>query len=245
MCWSAAASVSMVAAGAAVTAIAIARGESKAIWITLGYFTVMEGLQAFGYSVVDSCGTPSNKAVTVLSYLHIVFQPLFINAFAIAIAPYPVGRRMANIAYGIAGLSAVIMLARLLPLDQLGTCRPGEVMCATHFCLVSGEWHIGWQVPLNGMFNPLTNALGTSVQFPTYFLSVFFVPLFYGAWRFVAFHLLSGPALAWQLTSNPFEMPAIWCLFSIGILFITLSPFVRHRIMGARFSPNERATVLV
>ena len=45
-----------------------------------GYFTVMEGLQVWGYTVVDSCGTPQNQAVTLLSYLHIAFQPMVFNA---------------------------------------------------------------------------------------------------------------------------------------------------------------------
>ncbi|MHA6261819.1 DUF5765 domain-containing protein [Arenibacterium sp. CAU 1754] len=241
MCWSAAASVTMVAAGGAVTVVAMTRGEPRAIWITLAYFTLMEGLQSVGYAVVDSCGTPSNRAVTVLSYLHIVFQPLFINAFAMAIAPTALSARMRQVVYGLAALNSAIMLLQLAPVNAFGTCQPGEIMCAPAFCLVSGEWHIGWQVPLNGMFNPLSNALGTSIQFPSYILAVFVMPLFYGVWRFVLFHLAVGPVLASFLTSDPFEMPAIWCLFSIGILLITLSPFIRHQVMGAHFPARPAA----
>lgn len=46
MCWSASASVAMVAIGGAAVAATALRGEPKAIWITVGFFTVMEGLQA-------------------------------------------------------------------------------------------------------------------------------------------------------------------------------------------------------
>jgi hypothetical protein len=55
----------------------------------------------------------------------------------------------------------------------------------------------------------------------------------YGAWRFAVFHAVAGPILASMLTGNPNEMPAIWCLFSIGIILIALSPTVRFWIFGA------------
>ncbi len=66
-------------------------------------------------------------------------------------------------------------------------------------------------------------------HFPTYGIAVFIVPLAYGCWRFVLFHLLAGPVLAFQLTDNANEIPAIWCLFSIGIILIGLSPWLRGR----------------
>jgi hypothetical protein len=44
----------------------------------------------------------------------------------------------------------------------------------------------------------------------------------------VVFHALIGPLLAAQLTPNPNEIPAIWCLFSIGIAMIAVFPPVRR-----------------
>lgn len=61
-------------------------------------------------------------------------------------------------------------------------------------------------------------------------IAAFGVPLIYGAWRFVLVHAFAGPILAAALTTNPNEMPAIWCLFSIAILLISLSPQVRHHM---------------
>ena len=82
--------------------------------------------------------------------------------------------------------------------------------------------------------NDLPRSLGlTTVQFPAYLLAVFVLPLAYGAWRFVLFHALAGPILAGTLTDNPLEMPAIWCLFSIGIILIALSPGIRYGLFGA------------
>jgi hypothetical protein len=209
------------------------RGEPKAIWITIGYFTFMEGLQATGYAVVDECSNPANVSIALLSYLHIAFQPLFINAFAMAIAPSPVPRWKRRGVYALSALATGFMLLKLLPLEAFGTCMPGSPMCGPQTCLISGDWHIGWILTLNGLMEWITSATGFHIWFPAYFLAVFALPLVYGAWRFCLFHILAGPVLAFMLTTNPNEQPAIWCLFSIGILLIGLSRFIRVRLMGA------------
>ena len=229
MCWSATASISMVGIGVVVTAVAASRGQPRAIWLTLGYFTVMEALQATGYAVVDQCGTASNQAITLLSYLHIVFQPFFINAFAMELVPELVKARLRRGVYLCCAASSAVMLAQLYPFEWAGSCRPGAALCGDELCLVSGEWHIAWNIPYNGLLLPLENALGIQSSLPTYFLAAFVMPLAYGAWRLVIFHAIAGPILATALTTNPNEVPAVWCLFSIGILLIGLSPLIRRR----------------
>lgn len=229
MCWSVSASVTMVGIGALATGIAAARGQPKAIWLTLGYFTVMEALQAIGYGVVDQCGTSSNRAITLLSYLHIVFQPFFINAFAMELVPSNVKAQLRRGVYICCGVSSIVMLAQLFPLEWAGNCRIGNTLCGDELCLTSGEWHIAWSIPYNGLLLPLTDALGIGLGFPTYIIVTFLLPLAYGAWRLVVLNLLAGPILAKTLTTNPNEVPAIWCLFSVCILIIGLSPIVRQR----------------
>lgn len=237
MCWSAGASVAMVAAGAVGTVITIRRRETPAIPVTFAYFTAMEGLQALSYPVVDQCGAPSNQVLALLSYLHIAFQPFFANAFAMAILGHAVGMRTKVIAYLACGISAALMLVQLVPMEWAGQCRLGWVMCGTGLCTVMGDWHIGWTVPYNALVPPFTGIPGVELVFPYYFVAAFVVPLFYGAWRFVLFHALMGPIMASLLTSNPSEMPAIWCLFSIGIIVIGLSPWIRVRMAPARSQP--------
>lgn len=229
MCWSAATSMTMVGAGAIVTGAAIARGYSRAIWVPMGYFTLMEALQAGGYAVVDECGGPGNQATTLLSYLHIVFQPFFVNAFMMELVPAEVKNRIRPPVYALCAISAGVMLAQLVPAEWAGTCRNGAPLCAETLCLVSGEWHIAWNIPYNGLTLPFEDLLNYHPGFPTYTATVFLMPVIYGAWRFVIFHALAGPILASALTGNPNEVPAIWCLFSIGILLIGLSPDIRKQ----------------
>lgn len=230
MCWSPEASAGMVAVGAAATIVARRRDEPFAIWGALGYFTVMEALQLAGYGVLNECGTTANRAVTILSYLHIVLQPIVINLFALELIPPTVRARVRAWALALATISSAAMLAQVAPLEQFGTCLPGSPLCGLEWCTVSGTWHIAWEVPYNGLFVPFETGIGMHSGFPVYMAAVFVLPLLYGAWRFVLLHAVAGPVLASLMTSDPNEMPAVWCLFSIAILLIALSPAVRTAV---------------
>ncbi len=219
----------MVGVGAVATVALAARGEPKGIWITLGYFTFMEALQAAGYAVVDQCGTYSNQAIALASYLHIVFQPFFVNAFAMELVPAPVKSRVRRGVYICCAVSSAVMLVQLIPFDWAGVCREGVPLCGETLCVFTGERHLAWSIPYNGMLLPLEAPFGIYSGFPTYLVVAFLLPLIYGAWRLVVFHALAGPGLAMLLTDNFNEQPAIWCLFSIGILLIALSPLIRRR----------------
>ncbi len=235
MCWSVEASVAVAVFGTVATAAARARGQPFAIWGTLAYFTFMELLQVAGYRVADDCGTASNSRVTLLSYLHIVFQPILINAFAMELVPEAVKLRVRKWVLGLAAGSACVMLAQLIQWPALGNCAAGSPLCAEHLCTVSGNWHIAWNIPYNALMVPLDQTLGVQSGFPTYMAAVFLLPLAYGAWRFVLLHALTGPVLAWALTSDPNEMPAVWCLFSVVILCIGLSTRLRGPMTAKRW----------
>lgn len=229
MCWSSEVSLAMTGIGAAAAVVSYRRKDAAAIWLTLGYFAVMEALQLAGYAVLDQCGTVENRTITMASYLHIVFQPFFINAFAMELVPKAAKKQTKIWVYGFCGISAAVMLAQLVPWQFAGTCLPGSPLCASNLCTVSGNWHIAWNIPYNGLMLPIENAVGIHAGFPTYMIAAFILPLAYGAWRFALMHALVGPMLAWALTDNPNEMPAVWCLFSIFILFLSLSLRIRDR----------------
>lgn len=222
--------------GGAATLVAARRGEPLAIWGTMGYFTAMELLQSLSYPVMGQCGNAANWWLAYLSYLHIAFQPIVINAFCMAIAPRPVAPGMRRLVYVLATIATFTLLARSVPMDWAGPCRDGEALCGPDFCVLPGQWHLAWNFAMNDLWAPLRNLLNYPIQFPDYMAAAFVLPLAYGAWRFVLFHLLAGPALASALTSNPDEMPAIWCLLSIGIILIGISPAFRSKVFAARIA---------
>jgi hypothetical protein len=225
----------MVGLGAAATALAIHRRQPRALTVAMAYFTVMEALQWAGYGVADQCADPANRTITLLSYLHIAFQPFFINAVALELVPPPVKAAVRRRVYALCAAATAVMLAQLVPSEGLGPCRPGDPLCGAALCLVRGDWHIAWNVPYNGLMVPLESVAGTGFGLPTYVLAVFVMPVVYGAWRFAVYHALVGPVLASLLTTNPNEMPAIWCLFSIGILLVGWSPRIRSWLSTGRW----------
>lgn len=241
MCWSEGASLAMVGLGAAATLIAARSGGPRAVPVTLGYFTFMEALQAGGYLVIDQCALAPNQIVTALGFVHIALQPIFINLFALALMGPQVTRRMRRGVIVAAGLASAVVALRLVPFGWAGPCRDGMVLCGPGWCTVTGTWHLGWTMPLNDMWTAIWGEwMQDMLPFPTYFLAVFALPAVYGAWRFALYHLALGPVLAMTLTDDPNEMPAIWCLFSIGLVLIALVPPVRRLLFPHAAQPRPK-----
>ena len=233
MCWSGEASAVLATIGLGTTAYAAYKKEPPALWIALGYFSLMELLQAYTYAVIDDCDSPANQIATLLGYIHIAFQPFFINLISLYFLPKPIAEKIAPWAYTACFVSVIVMIIQLMPMDWAGQCNLDRILCGPELCSVSGEWHIAWDLPLNGLGNWLTYT--PMMGHPTYWIVGFVMPLFYGSWRMTIYHALVGPILAKQLTSNPNEMAAIWCLLSIGILLIVAKTPVRHYLHVKRW----------
>jgi hypothetical protein len=229
MCWSGEASAILGTIGLGGAAYAAYRKEPAPLWVSLGYFSLMELLQAFTYTVIDQCELPSNQVATLLGYIHITFQPFFVNAVSLYFVSEIVRRKVQTGVYMLCLASAVVMILQLYPFEWAGHCDPSRPLCAERLCSVRGSWHIAWEVPTNGLFNPDNFFLARAHGFPSYTLVVFILPLLYGAWRFTAYHWLMGPFLARQTTDNMNEFPAVWCLLSIALLLVAVdSPLRRY-----------------
>lgn len=227
MCWSGEASLALAAAGMATTAYVAWKKESPLLYLPLGYFSLMELLQGYTYSVIDQCGLPGNQIATLLGYLHIAFQPFFATMIALYFIPEDVRKRVQGFAYSVCTFSSVFMIIQLFPFDWAGTCTLGRPLCGPELCSVSGNWHIAWLIPVNDIGEtalwPFENG------FWTYQFAVFMLPILYGSWRLTIFHYLFGPLLASLTTGNPNEIPAVWCLLSIAILMVVVkTPLRQH-----------------
>ncbi|MCB9964205.1 MAG: hypothetical protein H6857_04630 [Rhodospirillales bacterium] len=229
MCWSGEASFVLAAAGLGTTGYAVWTKESPRLYITLCYFSLMELLQAFTYPVIDQCSLASNQTATMLGYLHITFQPFFINALSMYFIPEAVRRKIEWPVYGLCFLSALVMIFQIFPFEWAGHCHLGWIACSDRLCSVSGNWHIAWEFPVNGLMNFVTTApvIEWLSVTPTYMIVGFILPLLYGSWRFTLYHFLIGPQLSMLLTDNPNEVPAVWCLLSIGILILVVKTPIR------------------
>ena len=235
MCWSGEASTVIATIGLGSTAYFAYRGEDKRLWITLGYFSLMEALQAYTYGVIDNCSVPSNQVATLLGYLHIAFQPFFINMISLYFIPNEVSKKIEPLVYTACFIATIIMLIQLYPFAWAGECDPLRPLCGTQMCSISGNWHIAWDVPANGIGNYWVNT-GISLLshgYIAYVVTSFLVPILYGSWRLTLYHYILGPLLASMTTDNINEWPAVWCLFSIGLLLIVVKTPIR-RILFVR-----------
>jgi len=224
MCWSGEASAVLATAGFAGAIYAAWKREPVVLCASLAYFSMMEALQAYTYSVIDQCDNPSNQIATLLGYLHICFQPFFINAVSLYFLPSHIAKRIAPWAYSLCFLAAIMMLLRAYPFEWAGHCQPGNILCGKLLCSVHGNWHIAWMVPLNQI----------NENVPWYFIVGFIIPFMYGSWRFTIYHIITGPLLARATTSNMNEWPAVWCLLSIGLLLLVVKTPIRQYLFVRR-----------
>ncbi len=234
MCWTQPVSLALGAAGMGAATYTHQKGYSKYVSLPLAYFSLMEFLQFFSYYSINQCALESNSTLTLLSYVHIAFQPIFINMIMMHSVPGGVSARTRRIAYSISIIVAGLLLAKLLPLAPASLCAPGQTLCGPQMCTVSGSWHLAWQIPLYNVPLP-----GDTMLY--YSLAAFVVPLFYGAWASVATIFIFGPVLAYMLTGgSPNEWPAVWCLYSVAFMIVGLTPLYKStqvrfmRALGAR-----------
>lgn len=223
MCWSGSASIVATAVGAVATGYAVKKKVPKARTFALGFFTLMELLQALSYIWIGQCDVSGNQMLTYLSLTHIAFQIPVANAFMLSYISVEKRKKWFKPVMIASFIGTVLMLTKtyvpvLWSVPKEWMCKTGDVFCSDNACSYMGNWHLAWRLPLLG-FDP-----GNSL----YFLLTFILPIMYGSWRIVIFHFIFGPFLAIVLTSNRSESAAIWCLFSIAILIaIFFSPLKR------------------
>ena len=221
MCWSGEASAVLATSGLATTAYLAVKGEKKELYLALGYFSLMELLQAITYTVINECENPLNQIYTLLGYLHIVFQPFFVNMVSQHFIPQDVAKKIGPFVYTLCFISSILMLVKLYPFTWAGSCSVAtEPMCGTTLCSLAGNWHMAWDLPLNDM--PMTIVI--------YCLACFLLPLIYGSWRVTIGHVFSGPAIAILLNTQKNEWPAVWCLLSIGLILMVIKTPLRKRL---------------
>jgi len=180
---------------------------------------------------IDLCDNPNNQVLTLFGYLHVAFQPFFVNMVAMYFIPESVKLKIRTYVYTICAIGTVAMLVKMYPFAWAGECIVGtEGFCGPHICSTSGAWHIAWQMPLNGlMSNPVEWLFGFNwgLHAFSYIVVAFYLPLMYGSYRFVAFHYLIGPWISDVTTDDPNEYAAVWCLFSIALCVSVIKTPIR------------------
>jgi hypothetical protein len=184
----------------------------------IGYFSLMEILQFYQYKVIDQCDNPMNKILTIIGYLHICFQPLFVNIWLFAFTKTP------NFIFLYMSFFAGLLLAsRLIVYSDEDLCdSKNEPLCGNKTCVYSGEKHLAWNLRLR--------AAGKYWFTPSIGLHFFmwFIPfLSLLEIKPILALILTGPYFGYYFTKNIHEQPAIWCFTAIFQMIITF--FILHR----------------
>jgi len=89
------------------------------------YFALMELLQAVTYIYIDLCDNPSNQILTLLGYIHVAFQPFFVNMVAMYFIPVSVKLKIRTTVYTICAIGSIAMLIKMYPFGWAGSCHIG------------------------------------------------------------------------------------------------------------------------
>ena len=81
----------------------------------------MELLQAVTYVYIDLCDNPNNQILTLLGYLHVAFQPFFVNMVAMYFIPASVKLKIRTTVYTICAIGSLFMLIKMYPFGWAGT----------------------------------------------------------------------------------------------------------------------------
>ena len=214
MCWSLGASAVMAIVGFGVAAYGIRKKWDSFLWVPIIYFSFMELLQTITYPFIDQCSLPINQLLTFLGYIHISFQPFFINMLMLHFIPKNTRNKIQGYVFALCLVSTVLMLINLYPFSWAGTC-PGGVFCGADLCSLTGSWHLGWSIPLNGLV----------ILLYSYSFAVFLMPMVYGSWKASLCNAIIGTTTALLLAESPHEWPAVWCLFSIPCIVMAVSQY--------------------
>ena len=138
MCWSGEASFVLATVGFSGAYYSHRKGHDSFRWMPLAYFSVMETLQGITYSYIDQCGQTANATLTYLSYIHICFQPFFVNMFAMSWLKKE-ARKCLWWVWPICAFTTIVMLLMLTSFSLWGKCDLGlQLLCGVDVCSYHG-----------------------------------------------------------------------------------------------------------
>jgi len=116
--------------------------------LCIWYFASMETLQAFQYSVIGQCDNPINKFLTLLGFLHLAFQPFFVNLY-LGCFMTKAQKIYLPLCICLSLFSGVLLTNRLWKTwGDIDCTNNIEPMCGPVTCSFRGDVHIAWQMPM-------------------------------------------------------------------------------------------------
>ena len=247
MCFSQNASLGMAILGAISTIPIYKYINYKAAFCAF-YFTLMQVIHYYGYTVIDDCNNETNKLMSILNFYHIAFQaPVFLFGWLGVFEKFnvvsPLHLKFMPIIIIMALITSVLIALRrfewryftigeknknsstkIIEKSKLNDKTDGTLQ--GKLCSRSGKHHITFRLPLRNQPEYYTPNLYGHFLF-------FFIPLllFNNTTRIISlFTFVFGiviPTLYLQLESS--EVATVWCFLSIIQIIIMYGYFILNK----------------
>lgn len=185
------------------------------------FLAIKEWIQYESYKVLDTCNK-KNQWLTVLSWVHISWQPFFINLFFSYFTPSK--WREYKLVLILCAIYAICNIVRIKELRIGGIktrCAPSEkkAVCQPKTCSYPGVYHLAYGFELE--------SADTSLLVPSFFTYVLlsFGPVFVLGPRLLGFLHALVAIIAMIIThkgTRDGEFAAIWCLNSFWLAVVGL-----------------------
>jgi len=240
MCFDQKSSFFFASIGLYLTYYIRSRTNNTRLAVGVFWFFLMEFLQGLQYFFIDDCDNWWNKALTLVGFIHICYQPYFTHIINSALTKNPKYLEQYNVVLRLCLVGGTMLLARYFisefwpgythstplitdftdwkkttPLP--GSHRNTEWLRGEELCTYKGKYHLAWSVPMSDVsYWVPSSAIHSFLMFAPFFVmksNMIIQGIF--LW-------LAGPYLASWITPNLMEQASIWCFFSIGQIGIML-----------------------
>lgn len=191
---------------------------------TLVFLAAKEAIQFCNYLVASECSSV-NRLLTTLSWIHISFQPFFVNLFISAFSKKP---QLYTVPLALCLAFAVANMFRLKELRggsinvPCADKSPDSSICRKETCSISGKYHLAYGFELES-----SDSTFMPSNF-TYYLLTFIPALIIGDYWIVAIHA-AVMGFSWLLARHDMgEAGALWCLNTVWIVLWVIA----HAVQG-------------
>lgn len=242
MCFDQKSSFFFSAVGLFLTYYIHTRTNNTRLAIGVFWFFLMEFLQGFQFFFINDCDNWWNRALTLVGYIHICYQPFFTHIINSALTKNPKYLEQYNIVLRLCLLGGTMMLGRYFLAEYVPGYQPAQQIASAYtewkalpvannavvatewlrsdtnqLCTFRGKYHLAWAVPMADVTYWIPSAAIHSFMM--------FAPFFVMKSNMIIqgfFLWLAGPYLASWITPNLMEQASIWCFFSITQIGIML-----------------------
>lgn len=184
------------------------------------FLAIKEFIQYLLYKYLDTCND-INKWLSVAAWIHISWQPFFVNLFASAFAPNK--QKEYNIVLSLCIVFAIVNMIRIRELsivykdeDKCDNKGDTNKLCQTKTCSIGGQYHLAYGFNLN--------SADTNSFTPSIFMHLFlmFIPSLLLGPRSIALVNAIIAILPGLFITKAGEVAAVWCVNAMVLMIFAL-----------------------